>query len=252
MRRFIFVVLLLAILVLSVQAGYYLLTSPDTDTQTESATGSDEFGDDRQAREADPDVPPLPVIRQRATPLKAPPPPASDTGESVESALLSALEADQAGANITSQAGNITIKLTPEGAAPELPPLDLLAIIDEESSLSIADDEADEVASVIIPLPSSQKSRRLTAPPGIRLYQVQMAAFRNEELAARTAALLNSHHKSRLRGIRIGITLVDIEDRGRFWRVVTEEMPRGEADHLCKTLKSAGQDCILRLTPAYP
>ena len=38
----------------------------------------------------------------------------------------------------------------------------------------------------------------------------------------------------------------DNGDDGVFWRVVSEPLPRVEADRICSALKRAGQDCILR------
>ncbi len=103
--------------------------------------------------------------------------------------------------------------------------------------------ETADSAGVPIPKPSLNRVRSTTGTP---LYRVQLAAFKNEQKAMQVAALLMEKHRSRLGQSTVGITLHDAKEQGIFWRVVTDPMPRGDASNLCKTLKSAGQDCILR------
>ncbi len=117
----------------------------------------------------------------------------------------------------------------------------------EESEIASPDNSAPtetaENAGVPLPKPSLNRVRSTTGTP---LYRVQLAAFKNEQKAMQVAALLMEKHRSRLGQSSVGITLHDAAEQGIFWRVVTDPMPRGDASNLCKTLKSAGQDCILR------
>jgi len=78
------------------------------------------------------------------------------------------------------------------------------------------------------------------------LYLVQLAAFRDAAKAREQAGLLNGKHKDRLDGAELGTMKHDNGDDGVFWRVVSEPLPRVEADRICSALKRAGQDCILR------
>ncbi len=103
--------------------------------------------------------------------------------------------------------------------------------------------ETATIAGVPLPKPSLNRVRSTTGTP---LYRVQLAAFKNEQKAMQVAALLTEKHRSRLGQSSVGITLHDAAEQGLFWRVVTDPMPRGDASNLCKTLKSVGQDCILR------
>ena len=75
---------------------------------------------------------------------------------------------------------------------------------------------------------------------------MQLAAFRDMATAREQAGLLNGKHQARLDGAELGTMKTDSGDNGIFWRVVTEPLPRAEADRVCAALKRAGQDCILR------
>ena len=50
-----------------------------------------------------------------------------------------------------------------------------------------------------------------------------------------------------LSGNELQIMRVDLGDgKGIWWRVVTNKMPRGEAETVCALLKSEGNNCIVR------
>ena len=80
------------------------------------------------------------------------------------------------------------------------------------------------------------------ASPDGTYFVVQFAAFKSEKNATDTAALLASKHASRLNGISIGYL-----QRGDFWRVVTDPLPRTDASEMCAMFRSVGQDCIVKL-----
>lgn len=97
-----------------------------------------------------------------------------------------------------------------------------------------------------VPIPKAGKNLSRPDETKSAFYRVQLAAFKNEGKAMQVAALLMNKHSSRLDQISIGVTLHDAGEQGIFWRVVTDPMPRANANKLCNTLKSVGQDCILR------
>ena len=250
MRSVLLFVALQGMLLLSVWLGYSLLTAtPKDKTETPAPPAAAatvtiaNLTPLAQVRQR-----PLAIIQRRPGALKTRPPEVREPAipPPRESALLTAIDSDQPAANATSTRGDINVTLVKPEGSPELPPIDLVVIIDVDGNGSVSLRAEDEIA------PPPNKPRRLTAHATIPLYQVQAAAFRNEERAVRAAALLQHQHKSRLRGVRIGITPHDAGSNGTFWRVVSEEMSRGEAVHLCNVLRSAGQDCILRPLPPLP
>ncbi|MCG8622212.1 MAG: SPOR domain-containing protein [Proteobacteria bacterium] len=203
----------------------------------------------------------LVIIKRQPTPLKTRP----DTGtgsrtHTTDSALLNALETQTPAVAIS----NGTAQLNLPQPSPEMPPVDLLVIIDADDPALEEEDTAQQQAQAqtqrqsgtgeVIPPPNRprfvdpppERPLRLTTPPSVPLYYVQMASFRDEDRAYQAAALLSEQHKSRLGYVRVGIISFDRGSDGVFWRVVTEEMTREEAIRLCNTLKSSGQDCVLR------
>lgn len=100
----------------------------------------------------------------------------------------------------------------------------------------------------VIPTPTTKPKppKRVMVEGDDPLYLVQLAAFREVDTAREQAGLLNGKHRARLDGAELGTMKSDSGDDGIFWRVVTEPLPRAEADQICASLKRAGQDCILR------
>ena len=111
-----------------------------------------------------------------------------------------------------------------------------------------SDNMADADTTVAIARPTSKPKppKRVKLEGEDPLYLVQLAAFREVATAREQAGLLNSKHRARLDGAELGTMKSDSGDDGIFWRVVTEPLPRAEADRICAALKRAGQDCILR------
>lgn len=124
----------------------------------------------------------------------------------------------------------------------------------DNSADNSADNTADNATkpdtggAVAIARPTSKPTppKRVRVEGDDPLYVVQLAAFREVATAREQAGLLNSKHKGRLDGAELGTMKSDSGDDGIFWRVVTEPLPRAEADQICAALKRAGQDCILR------
>lgn len=104
----------------------------------------------------------------------------------------------------------------------------------------------DTATAMAMPTSKPQPPRRVRVEGDDPLYLVQLAAFREVATAREQAGLLNAKHRGRLAGAELGTMKSDSGGDGIFWRVVTEPLPRAEADQICASLKRAGQDCILR------
>ena len=108
------------------------------------------------------------------------------------------------------------------------------------------DDGSSKVAAIKMPTAKPKPPKRIAVEGDDPLYLVQLAAFRDAAKAREQAGLLNGKHRDRLDGAELGTMKHDNGDDGVFWRVVSEPLPRVEADSICTALKRAGQDCILR------
>ncbi|MEC8216368.1 MAG: SPOR domain-containing protein [Pseudomonadota bacterium] len=108
------------------------------------------------------------------------------------------------------------------------------------------DDGSSKVAAIEMPTAKPKPPKRIAVEGDDPLYLVQLAAFRDAAKAREQAGLLNGKHRDRLDGAELGTMQHDNGDDGVFWRVVSEPLPRVEADSICTALKRAGQDCILR------
>ena len=106
--------------------------------------------------------------------------------------------------------------------------------------------EEGQNAAIAVPIAKPKPPKQVAVEGDDPLYLVQLAAFREAAKAREQAGLLNGKHKDRLNGAELGTMKHDNGDDGVFWRVVSEPLPRVEADRICSTLKRAGQDCILR------
>lgn len=108
------------------------------------------------------------------------------------------------------------------------------------------DDGSSKVAAIEMPTAKPKPPKRIAVEGDDPLYLVQLAAFRDAAKAREQAGLLNGKHRDRLDGAELGTMKHDNGDDGVFWRIVSEPLPRVEADSICTALKRAGQDCILR------
>lgn len=122
------------------------------------------------------------------------------------------------------------------------------AVSEADATIAAPDSQTEGETSVAIARPTSKPKppKRVRVEGDDPLYVVQLAAFRDVATAREQAGLLNSKHQARLDGAELGTMKSDSGDNGIFWRVVTEPLPRAEADRVCAALKRAGQDCILR------
>ena len=78
-------------------------------------------------------------------------------------------------------------------------------------------------------------------------YFVQLASFNNETKAKVSVDVLNEKLAVSLSGNELQIMRVDLGDgKGIWWRIVTNTMPRDEAETVCALLKSDGNNCIVR------
>ena len=115
-----------------------------------------------------------------------------------------------------------------------------------EQQVARAGGEEGQNAAITVPTAKPKPPKRVAVEGDDPLYLVQLAAFRDAAKAREQAGLLNGKHKDRLDGAELGTMKHDNGDDGVFWRVVSEPLPRVEADQICSALKRAGQDCILR------
>ena len=115
-----------------------------------------------------------------------------------------------------------------------------------EQQVARAGGEEGQNAAITVPTAKPKPPKRVAVEGDDPLYLVQLAAFRDAAKAREQAGLLNGKHKDRLDGAELGTMKHDNGDDGVFWRVVSEPLPRVEADRICSALKRAGQDCILR------
>ena len=115
-----------------------------------------------------------------------------------------------------------------------------------EQQVASGGSEEEQNAVVAVPTAKPKPPKRVAVEGDDPLYLVQLAAFRDAATAREQAGLLNGKHKDRLNGAELGTMKHVNNDDGVFWRVVSEPLPRVEADRICSALKRAGQDCILR------
>ena len=115
-----------------------------------------------------------------------------------------------------------------------------------EQQVAGSGSEEGQDAAIAVPTAKPKPPKRVAVEGDDPLYLVQLAAFRDAAKAREQAGLLNGKHKDRLDGAELGTMKHDNGDDGVFWRVVSEPLPRVEADRICSALKRAGQDCILR------
>ncbi|MEC8641493.1 MAG: SPOR domain-containing protein [Pseudomonadota bacterium] len=132
----------------------------------------------------------------------------------------------------------------PEQTSPAAETASADAVDNATGSDNMAD--ADTTVAIARPTSKPKPPKRVRVEGEDPLYLVQLAAFREVATAREQAGLLNSKHRARLDGAELGTMKSDSGDDGIFWRVVTEPLPRAEADRICAALKRAGQDCILR------
>ena len=115
-----------------------------------------------------------------------------------------------------------------------------------EQQVAGAGGEEGQDAAIAVPTAKPKPPKRVAVEGDDPLYLVQLAAFRDAAKAREQAGLLNGKHKDRLDGAKLGTMKHDNGVDGVFWRVVSEPLPRVQADRICSALKRAGQDCILR------
>ena len=121
-----------------------------------------------------------------------------------------------------------TLEEQPETPAQEEP--------QEEPEQEPEQEQAQEQPQLLPQLPPKDQEQEQVSG-----FSVQFAAFRKEGNAIDAVALLANKHKDRLNGL----ALRHVKE-GKFWRVITEVMPRAEASALCSRFRSVGQDCIIK------
>lgn len=181
----------------------------------------------------EPELPPIAVAEP------AEPTPAAEPATLAETAVKSLTEEDTSPAPAAPETEALA-----ETVTQDLPPAEEAA-----SSESTAEESAPEsidaaVDKVLLPEPRPKVTpkRPSSNPDDLPSFVVQFAAFTSEKNATNTAAVLATKHSSRLNGITIGYMR-----NGKYWRVVTDPMPRADANSMCSMFRSVGQDCIVKL-----
>lgn len=201
---------------------------------------------------AAPEMPPSPMI-SNATPevAKEPTPVAGHSDNAANSDVAETQSAEAAGKKVRPSAGLgkqvsndilvTDLTVTDKNAAGATGRKD-----DEIGNGQEGNDAGRSTKAVPAPKPDTGKRLKMVSSDGEPFYIVQLAAFRESGKAVEQAGLMSQKHNSRLKGATLGTMKVDTGDNGVFWRVVSEPLPRPDADSLCANLKRAGQDCILR------
>jgi len=164
-------------------------------------------------------------------------------------------EAQQASGNNTQIAETTVPATTPAEKAPEQVVTNgskTIVAKPMDANADKAEQETEIATPVSKPVPdapgasASLKKKKIVVDGDEPAYMVQLAAFRNPDIAAEQAGLLATKHQKRLSGVTMGTMRIDTGNNGVFWRIVSEPLPRAAADKVCASLKRAGQDCILR------
>ena len=175
--------------------------------------------------------------------------PEAETADEPVAPKPAASEAETAGAEAGQSQGAAAQVATPSATEGETKSGEAQLSGREASGPAAAageDDGSSKVAAIEMPTAKPKPPKRIAVEGDDPLYLVQLAAFRDAAKAREQAGLLNGKHRDRLDGAELGTMKHDNGDDGVFWRVVSEPLPRVEADSICTALKRAGQDCILR------
>ena len=200
--------------------------------------------------DAVPEMPPTPVADDTPAETAGEPTPVQTGDEADKAADIDGdAEADTKDRNTNTAGPDPTENQSEEQAgdikdAPESD-ADSTASRDVENASNDAEPAASD-AAMPTPKPNAATAPRVVPSDDEPFYIVQLAAFRDAGKAVEQAGLMSQKHASRLNGATLGTMKIDTGENGVFWRVVSEPLPRADADNLCANLKRAGQDCILR------
>ena len=196
-----------------------------------------------------PEMPPAPVSETETVAVASEPAPLpqNDTASAPETAPPTLLQNAQSEVTTgTSDETPVDLTIQPGGKIDTTDEQTADAEQEIVSATSMAVPVQKPVASSENGTNGSKPNRQIDVEGDEPLYIVQLAAFREPGKAMEQAGLLGRNHVKRLNGVELGTMKIDTGENGVFWRVVTEPLPRAEADGLCSGLKRAGQDCILR------
>lgn len=184
--------------------------------------------------EVAPEMPPTPVIDENSTEVAVEPKPVDggDTAQIAAGTNSGAADAEVASETSTSNTAEIELATVDDTA--------------DQKDTRDAVERGDTAAARPTPKPDAAVRPKTVSPDGDPFYLVQLAAFRDAGKAREQAGLMTQKHAGRLNGTTLGTMKVDTGENVIFWRVVSEPLPRADADTLCANLKRAGQDCILR------
>jgi len=77
-------------------------------------------------------------------------------------------------------------------------------------------------------------------------YYVQLSSQRSADAARSTMAEITRLYGNILGGTELQVQLVDLGDRGIFYRVKAPAASAADANDLCNRVKAAGGDCFVR------
>ena len=193
--------------------------------------------------EVAPEMPPTPVIDENSTEVAVEPKPVDggDTAQIAAGTNSGAADAEVASETSTSNTAESDLAAVDDTADQK----DAGDAVNTGDAVE-TDESGDTAAARPTPKPDAAVRPKTVSPDGDPFYIVQLAAFRDAGKAREQAGLMTQKHASRLNGATLGTMKVDTGENVIFWRVVSEPLPRADADTLCANLKRAGQDCILR------
>ena len=124
----------------------------------------------------------------------------------------------------------------------------------EEGEDEIAASEDDQVAAEPAPLPSdpdpvvSEPEPEPTVPAAVTAvsHWVQLASFSQKSAANTAWSRIQQQHSVLLRTLGFDIQRAELDDGRIFYRLRTGPLSdRASATALCRSLKAAGQDCLV-------
>ena len=189
-----------------------------------------------------PEMPPTPTDETPAKPASDPVAPAM-TAQTQDHSQVAAQDGSAAPATPSDAPSDAPLIA---GSDADADAGDVKASVADNVTLDTTAETETQTAGMATPTAKPKPPKRVMVEGDDPLYLVQLAAFRDMATAREQAGLLNSKHRARLDGAELGTMKSDRGADGIFWRVVTEPLPRVEADRICASLKRAGQDCILR------
>ena len=181
---------------------------------------------------------------------KAPEMPPTPVAEDAEDDSQQTIVIDAPSNTLTAQTSDVSEKQSDAAEMAAKTENDTQSDIEQQADSSQADNRTDKSGDDPVDFMPKQRpvqtTQKIDENTEIQLFTAQVAAFRSQETAEKTAALLNEKHKARLNNISLGIVRADNANGVTYWRVTSEPVRKEDANDLCTKLNKAGQDCIVK------